>query len=65
MIPQWVIEKKRDGGALDEAELRAFIKGFTAGAIPDYQMSAWLMAWFPCHRSKRRRHSHSARRRLA
>ena len=46
MVPQWVIEKKRDGGVLDEAEIRAFISGFTAGAIPDYQMSALAMAVF-------------------
>jgi pyrimidine-nucleoside phosphorylase len=44
MIPQWVIEKKRDGGTLDAAELRAFVEGFTAGAIPEYQMSALAMA---------------------
>jgi pyrimidine-nucleoside phosphorylase/thymidine phosphorylase len=44
MIPQWVIEKKRDGGTLDEAEIRAFIEGFTAGSIPEYQMSALAMA---------------------
>jgi len=46
MIPQWVIEKKRDGGALDEAEIRAFVAGFTEGTIPDYQMSALAMAIF-------------------
>ncbi len=46
MIPQWVIEKKRDGGALDEAEIRTFVAGFTSGAIPDYQMSALAMAIF-------------------
>lgn len=46
MIPQWVIEKKRDGGALDEAEIRAFVRGFTDGTIPDYQMSALAMAVF-------------------
>ena len=45
-VPQWVIEKKRDGGTLDEAEIRAFIEGFTSGAIPDYQMSALAMAIF-------------------
>jgi len=44
MIPQWIIEKKRDGGALDEADIRAFIDGFTSGDIPDYQMSALAMA---------------------
>ena len=46
MIPQWMIEKKRDGGALDEAEIRAFVAGFTEGTIPDYQMSALAMAIF-------------------
>lgn len=44
MIPQWVIEKKRDGGVLSETEIRAFIDGFTSGKIPDYQMSALAMA---------------------
>ena len=44
MVPQWVIEKKRDGGALEEAEIRAFIEGFARGAVPDYQMSALAMA---------------------
>ena len=44
--PQWLIEKKRDGGTLDDAEIRAFIDGFTRGAIPDYQMSALAMAIF-------------------
>jgi len=44
MVPQWVIEKKRDGGTLDEAEIRAFIEGFAGGAIPDYQMAAMAMA---------------------
>ncbi len=44
VIPQWLIEKKRDGGALDAAEIRAFIDGYTRGSIPDYQMSALAMA---------------------
>jgi pyrimidine-nucleoside phosphorylase len=44
MVPQWVIEKKRDGGVLPPDEIRAFIDGFTAGTIPDYQMSALAMA---------------------
>ena len=46
MVPQWVIEKKRDGGRLDDVEIRAFIEGFTAGSIPEYQMSALAMAVF-------------------
>lgn len=46
MVPQWLIEKKRDGGTLDADEIRALIKGFTDGTIPDYQMSAFAMAVF-------------------
>jgi pyrimidine-nucleoside phosphorylase len=46
MIPQWIIEKKRDGHALGEAEIRGFITGYTNGEIPDYQMSALAMAIF-------------------
>ena len=44
MIPQWIIEKKRDGQPLSDADIRAFIDGFTAGQVPDYQMSALAMA---------------------
>lgn len=46
MIPQWIIEKKRDGGKLESDEIREFIKLFTEGSIPDYQMSALAMAIF-------------------
>jgi pyrimidine-nucleoside phosphorylase len=38
------IEKKRDGGELDAAEIADFIRGYTSGDIPDYQVSAWAMA---------------------
>lgn len=44
MIPQWIIEKKRDGKTLDEEEIRSFINGYAADEIPDYQMSALAMA---------------------
>jgi pyrimidine-nucleoside phosphorylase len=44
MVPQWLIEKKRDGKELSEQEIRAFIAGYTDGTIPDYQMSAMAMA---------------------
>jgi pyrimidine-nucleoside phosphorylase len=44
MLPQWIIEKKRDGQALSEEEIRFFIDGYTRGRIPDYQMSAMAMA---------------------
>ncbi len=45
-IPQWTIEKKRDGGVLSDAEIRQFIDGFTDGAVPEYQMAALAMAIF-------------------
>jgi len=44
MLPQWIIEKKRDGKALSSEEIRWFIDGYTKGTIPDYQMSALAMA---------------------
>src|SRR6478672_10257509 len=39
-----VIRNKRDGRALSDAEIAFVIDGFTKGTIPDYQMSALLMA---------------------
>ncbi len=39
-----LIIKKRDGGELETAEIESFIQGVTEGAIPDYQVAAWLMA---------------------
>ena len=41
-----LIEKKRDGNALSKEELDFIIDGYTDGSIPDYQMSALLMAIF-------------------
>ncbi|MFA7172008.1 MAG: thymidine phosphorylase [Kiritimatiellia bacterium] len=46
MIPQWLIEKKRDGASLSDQEIHAFIAGFTDGSIPEYQMAALAMAVF-------------------
>ena len=46
MLPVQLIRKKRDGGALDDAEIRAFIAGVTDGSIPDYQGAAMMMAIF-------------------
>ena len=39
-----IIEKKRDGHALTDQEIRFFIEGTTQGTLPDYQQSALLMA---------------------
>ncbi|MCW3100296.1 MAG: pyrimidine-nucleoside phosphorylase, partial [Chthonomonadaceae bacterium] len=39
-----IIARKRDGGELNGEEIAFFIKGVTDGSIPDYQVSAWLMA---------------------
>ncbi|MBQ7370831.1 MAG: thymidine phosphorylase, partial [Blautia sp.] len=39
-----LIEKKRDGKALTDEEIRWMIQGYVADEIPDYQMSAMLMA---------------------
>lgn len=39
-----IIEKKRDGGELTKAEIEFFIQGYVKGEIPDYQVSALLMA---------------------
>ncbi len=39
-----LIESKREGKTLAPAEIQNFIREFTAGRIPDYQMAAMLMA---------------------
>jgi len=44
MTPYEIIIKKRDGCELSPEEIRFFIKGFTSGRIPNYQMAALLMA---------------------
>lgn len=41
-----LIEKKKEGLSLSEDEVSYFIKGVTSGEIPDYQVSALLMAIF-------------------
>jgi len=46
MLAQWIIEKKRDGKPLSAEEIRFFVRGYTSGTIPDYQMSAFAMAVF-------------------
>lgn len=39
-----LIEKKKKGGVLSKNEIRWMIDGFTNGELPDYQMSAMMMA---------------------
>jgi pyrimidine-nucleoside phosphorylase len=41
-----VIMDKRDGKELPREAIEFFIRGYTAGEIPDYQVSAWAMAVF-------------------
>lgn len=41
-----IIRKKRDGNELSTEELSFIVRGFSSGAIPDYQVSALLMATF-------------------
>lgn len=39
-----IIMKKRNGGRLSQEEIAYFINGYTRGEIPDYQVSALMMA---------------------
>lgn len=39
-----LIMKKRNGGALSQDEIRYMVNSYTTGEIPDYQMSAMMMA---------------------
>ena len=39
-----IIMKKRNGGELSKEEIHFFIEGYTRGEIPDYQVSALMMA---------------------
>lgn len=41
-----LIERKKLGEALTDAQIRFIIEGFTNGSIPDYQMSA--LRWRCC-----------------
>ena len=39
-----IIQKKRDGYELSDDEIKYVVEGYTEGSIPDYQVSALLMA---------------------
>ncbi len=41
-----LIQRKRDGEELAPEEIEFLMEGYTSGEIPDYQMSAFLMAVF-------------------
>ncbi|WII73071.1 thymidine phosphorylase [Bdellovibrio sp. 22V] len=45
-LPAEIIKTKRNGGELSYDEINEFILGYARGQIPDYQMSALLMATF-------------------
>jgi pyrimidine-nucleoside phosphorylase len=42
--PAELIQRKRDGGELEDEELSELVLGFTRGEIPDYQLAAFCMA---------------------
>ncbi len=44
MLPQEIISKKRNGAALDAAEIRFFVEGLSNGSIAAEQVSALAMA---------------------
>jgi pyrimidine-nucleoside phosphorylase len=44
MVIPSLIQHKRDGGALQPGDWTELIEAYTAGKVPDYQMSALLMA---------------------
>ena len=46
LLPEEVIRKKRDGSALDQAEIEMFIQGLTEGEVTDAQAAALAMAVF-------------------
>lgn len=46
MLPQEVIRKKRDGKALDKAEIAFMVEGLTHGSVTEGQIAALAMAIF-------------------
>ncbi len=45
-LPAELIKKKRNGGTHSQQEIEFLVNSFTSGVLPEYQMSAWLMATF-------------------
>lgn len=48
-----IIERKKAGDELSRGEIETLVMGFVRGEVPDYQVSAWLMA--VCWRGMSRR----------
>ncbi len=46
MLPQEIIRRKRDGAALSDEEIAAFVAGITDGSITEGQAAAFAMAVF-------------------
>ena len=46
MIPSEIIKQKRNGNEISHAQIKDFINGYVKDEIPEYQMSALLMAIF-------------------
>lgn len=46
MLATEIIKKKRNGSQLNEKEIQFVVENYTQGTLPDYQMSALLMAIF-------------------
>lgn len=46
MLPVEIIKQKRAGQSIPQEELRTFIEKFVSGDLPNYQMSAFLMATY-------------------
>ena len=45
IVPR-LIERKREGGRIEDGEWRELVREYAGGGVPDYQMSALLMAIF-------------------
>jgi thymidine phosphorylase len=46
MLPQEIIRRKRDGIALDPAEIAFMVEGLTRGTVSEGQVAAFAMAVF-------------------
>jgi thymidine phosphorylase len=46
MLPQEMIRKKRDGGTIDSAAMKAFVAGFAGERVTEGQVAAFAMAVF-------------------